>query len=200
MNIQLIAIKNIFFFRWEELIANLNRSLNLCDLDFTDLVSEDEIDILAPITVANGIPPPPPPFNDMASAPPPPPLSNRIAPPSAPNPPLFGISLQRQSKPPETKIPIKKNKKTVKLFWKEVRDDPISHVKLKSNLIWDELVPVAVDTQKLEHLFESRAKDLITKVRSSKLMRTYSISFIQQEIIPKICLKFRKRIQFRVIK
>lgn len=167
-----------YIFRWEELIANLNRSLNLCDLDFTDLVSEDEIDILAPATVANGVPPPPPPLNDLASAPPPPPLSNRIAPPSAPNPPLFGINLHRQNKPPETKIPIKKNKKTVKLFWKEVRDDPISHVKLKSNLIWDELVPVVVDTQKLEHLFESRAKDLITKVRSNKLAITYGKSFI----------------------
>lgn len=100
----------------------------------------------------------------MASAPPPPPLSNRISPPSAPSPPIFGNSLQRQNKPQETKIPIKKNKKTVKLFWKEVRDDAINHVKLKSNLIWDELMPVVVDTQKLEHLFESRAKDLITKV------------------------------------
>lgn len=59
---------------------------------------------------------------------------------------------------------IKKNKKTVKLFWKEVRDDPISQAKLKSGYIWDELNPVIVDTQKLEHLFESRAKDLISKV------------------------------------
>lgn len=30
--------------------------------------------------------------------------------------------------------------------------------------IWDELPPSNVDTQKLEHLFESRAKDLMTKV------------------------------------
>lgn len=150
--------------RWEELVANLNRSLNLCDMDFTDLLSEDEVDVLAPATISNGIPPPPPPLlKDMGSAPPPPPLSNRMAPPSAPNPPLF---IQRNSKSSETKIPVKKNKKTVKLFWKEVRDDPISHVKLKSGLIWDELAPVSVDTQKLEHLFESRAKDLITKVRN----------------------------------
>lgn len=165
-----LIISDLSYLRWEELISNLNRSLNLCDLDFTDLGSEDEIDILAPTTVANGVPPPPPPLNDMASAPPPPPLSNRISPPSAPSPPIFGISLQRQNKPQETKIPIKKNKKTVKLFWKEVRDDPISHVKLKSNLIWDELVPVAVDTQKLEHLFESRAKDLITKVSIERII------------------------------
>lgn len=30
--------------------------------------------------------------------------------------------------------------------------------------IWDELPEANVDTQKLEHLFESRAKDLMTKV------------------------------------
>ena len=30
--------------------------------------------------------------------------------------------------------------------------------------IWDELPPSNVDTLKLEHLFESRAKDLLTKV------------------------------------
>jgi len=30
--------------------------------------------------------------------------------------------------------------------------------------IWDELPEANVDTQKLEHLFESRAKDLLTKV------------------------------------
>jgi hypothetical protein len=65
--------------------------------------------------------------------------------------------------PPST--PVKKTKKTVKLFWKEVRDDPIILAKLQqTGMIWDELKPVSVDTQKLEHLFESRAKDLITKV------------------------------------
>ncbi|CAH1986015.1 unnamed protein product [Acanthoscelides obtectus] len=150
--------------RWEELVANLNRSLNLCDMDFTDLGSEDEVDILAPVAVHNGVPPPPPPLADLGTAPPPPPLSNRLGPPvpppSAPIPPMF---IQRPCRPSETKIPVKKNKKTVKLFWKEVRDDPIIHVKLKTGYIWDDLTPVSVDTQKLEHLFESRAKDLITK-------------------------------------
>lgn len=34
--------------------------------------------------------------------------------------------------------------------------------------IWDELPNANVDTQKLEHLFESRAKDLMTKVRILK--------------------------------
>lgn len=146
--------------RWEELVANMNRPLNLCDMDFTDLTNDDDTDILTPIIQSNGIPPPPPPLlNDTGITPPPPP--SKIP----PSPPVFGVNLQNNNKKiTETKIPIKKNKKTVKLFWKEVRDDPITTIKLKSGFIWDELTPVNVDTQKLEHLFESRAKDLITKV------------------------------------
>lgn len=150
--------------RWEELKANLDRSLNLCDMDFTDLVTDDETDILAPMTAVSGVPPPPPPLvKDSGCGPPPPPPAGRIAPPPAPNLPVFAATFPR-NRATETKIPIKKNKKTVKLFWKEVRDDPICSIKLKSGLIWDELAPVTVDTQKLEHLFESRAKDLLTKV------------------------------------
>ncbi|EFN75176.1 FH1/FH2 domain-containing protein 3, partial [Harpegnathos saltator] len=69
---------------------------------------------------------------------------------------------EKVSSPPS--LIAKKSKKTVKLFWKEVRDDPNILARLdKHKMIWDELTPVAVDTQKLEHLFESRAKDLITK-------------------------------------
>lgn len=52
----------------------------------------------------------------------------------------------------------------------EVRDDPVVRVKLNSErLLWEELSPVEVDTHKLEHLFESRAKDFITKV----ILRNY---------------------------
>ena len=97
-------------------------------------------------------------------------------PPSVISPPAFGVSLRSQhsaasnisstdmSKSPPS-APVKKTKKTVKLFWKEVQDDPIILAKLQqTGMIWDELKPVCVDTQKLEHLFESRAKDIITKV------------------------------------
>ncbi|XP_060519633.1 FH1/FH2 domain-containing protein 3 isoform X2 [Cylas formicarius] len=145
--------------RWEELVSTLNRPLNLCDMDFTDLVTDDETDVLAPAAVANGVPPPPPPLQGFGNAaPPPPPPAGR-----APPPPALGDGLLPRNRPSETKIPVKKSKKTVKLFWKEVRDDPISHAKLKTGYIWDELSAVSVDTQKLEHLFESRAKDLISK-------------------------------------
>lgn len=171
---------------WEELANKLQRPLSLCDLDFTDLNTDDEIDVLGPVNVSNGIPPPPPP---MAPGLPPglllPPPVNGHAPP----PPLFGVNLKStktypnnsdanssasngQSKcnqlpppPPQTNGQQRKSKKTVKLFWKEVRDDPIILSRLdKNKMIWDELTAVPVDTQKLEHLFESRAKDLITKV------------------------------------
>ncbi|XP_050308559.1 LOW QUALITY PROTEIN: uncharacterized protein LOC126744971 [Anthonomus grandis grandis] len=154
--------------RWEELVASLNRPLNLCDMDFTDLVTDDEVDVLAPVAPANGIPPPPPPLQIIGSAPPPPPLSSRIptAPPPVPCAPLFESPTLRNNNKnttEATKIPIKKTKKTTKLFWKEVRDDPITQTKIKTGYIWDELNPVIVDTQKLEHLFESRAKDLPSK-------------------------------------
>nr|XP_008191480.1 PREDICTED: FH1/FH2 domain-containing protein 3 isoform X6 [Tribolium castaneum]XP_015834229.1 PREDICTED: FH1/FH2 domain-containing protein 3 isoform X6 [Tribolium castaneum] len=158
--------------RWEELVANLDRPLNLCDMDFTDLGSDDEADVLAPAAVFNGIPPPPPPLKENG-APPPPPLSK--GPPPVPNPPVFGVTLPRMSKQAETKIPIKKNKKTVKLFWKEVREDPVCSSKLKTGFIWDELKPVCVDTQKLEHLFESRAKDLITKEKQQEMNKNKEI-------------------------
>ncbi|XP_076647366.1 formin homology 2 domain containing isoform X5 [Halictus rubicundus] len=163
---------------WEELVKKLKRPLALCDLDFTDLNTDDEVDVLGPVNVTNGVPPPPPPMVPQTGgsrAPPPPPLGARLPPPlpQAP-PPLFGVNFKsprslaanETSNTPKSPPPTftKKSKKTVKLFWKEVRDDPIILSRLdKNKMVWDELSPVPVDTQKLEHLFESRAKDLITK-------------------------------------
>ncbi|XP_011692088.1 PREDICTED: uncharacterized protein LOC105452570 isoform X2 [Wasmannia auropunctata] len=176
---------------WEELVKKLKRPLALCDLDFTDLNSEDETDVLGSANVTNGVPPPPPPMappNGDALAPPPPPLGARLPPPLPQGPPLpFGISLKMSRPLPlanETsntpKSPpsllAKKSKKTVKLFWKEVRDDPNILARLdKHKMIWDELTPVAVDTQKLEHLFESRAKDLITKEKQQEMNKNKEI-------------------------
>lgn len=165
--------------QWENLLENMTRPLTLCDLDFTDLNSDDEMDILAPSFVVNGIPPPPP-----ISAMPPPPMGGPMMPPPPPvnrlcnTPPAppgaFGVNLKHLSTsnasaeiPNQSDKLIKKSKKTVKLFWKEVREDPILIAKLQQSglsLIWDELSPVSIDTQKLEHLFESRAKDLAPKV------------------------------------
>lgn len=43
--------------------------------------------------------------------------------------------------------------------------------------IWDELPETNIDVQKLEHLFESRAKDLISKVRTCDCMPLYVLRF-----------------------
>lgn len=72
---------------WEELVRNMVRPLNLCDLDFTDLHSDDEKDVLAPRGLGAGIPPPPPPLGAGGMVLPPP-----MMPPSLVPPPMFGYS------------------------------------------------------------------------------------------------------------
>lgn len=59
-----------------------------------------------------------------------------------------------------------KSRKTVKLFWKEVKEERslLSRLKRKKT-IWDEVDPIQVDTSKLQHLFENRSKELPNKVR-----------------------------------
>ncbi|XP_053663933.1 FH1/FH2 domain-containing protein 3-like [Anopheles marshallii] len=146
---------------WEEIVKNMTRKLSLCDLDFTDLTSDDDKDLLAPRGFGGAVPPPPPPGGMLMNGMPPPPSMMR--PPPTNLVPLPGSMLNGmpQLNSLDGSATIKKNKKTVKLFWKEVRDDMIPAVIQRT--IWDELPEAIVDTQKLEHLFESRAKDLMTK-------------------------------------
>lgn len=47
---------------WEELVKNMDRDLTLCDLDFTDLTEEDEVNILMPRGLMKSTIPPPPPL------------------------------------------------------------------------------------------------------------------------------------------
>uniref|UniRef100_A0A675B2K6 Uncharacterized protein n=1 Tax=Anopheles darlingi TaxID=43151 RepID=A0A675B2K6_ANODA len=153
---------------WEEIVKNMTRKLSLCDLDFTDLTSDDDKDLLAPRGFGGAVPPPPPPGGMLMAGGMPPPMPGMLRPPPPTNlVPLPGGLMNgvggagggaNQSNGTDT---IKKNKKTVKLFWKEVRDDMIPATIHRT--IWDELPEAVVDTQKLEHLFESRAKDLMTK-------------------------------------
>lgn len=117
-----------------------------------------------------GAPPPPPamPFLGMSKPGMPPP-------PPAPGPPPHYFRSIPPAPPPQTShsehsnntdsSTIKKNKKTVKLFWKEIQEFPASD-SLRSKVggfIWDDLPEVHLDTTTLEHLFESRTNDLIIK-------------------------------------
>lgn len=153
---------------WEELISNMARPLHLCDLDFTDLQSDDDRDELAPRGLAGLIPPPPPPLMMMGGPPAP---ANLMGPPPMPPPnirasPLLmngSAAMNGTSAAASENGAGLKTKKTVKLFWKEVREDCMPTVST-SKTIWDELPEASVDVEKLEHLFESRAKDLISKV------------------------------------
>lgn len=158
---------------WESLLETLDRPLQLCDLDFTDLLPEEDSDPLNPSVRNGGFGPPPPPPPPTANGLPPPPMPGIMPPPPPPSraplppPTFFGIQLHHKTNEANVSPPIpKKSKKTVKLFWREIRDDQFSLI--KGPTLWDELKPVPVDTQKLEHLFESRSKDLITKVSASR--------------------------------
>uniref|UniRef100_A0A3Q3GC58 Formin homology 2 domain containing 3a n=1 Tax=Labrus bergylta TaxID=56723 RepID=A0A3Q3GC58_9LABR len=81
--------------------------------------------------------------------PPPPSLNSQIPVPPPPEPPLFN-----------------KKKKTIRLFWSEVRptDSQYRDYKRSGDSLWSKLEPVKVDTAKLEHLFESKSKEMpVTK-------------------------------------
>ena len=125
---------------WENLVANINRPLIICDLDFSDLGQTEENYVFnnncSGIPTPPPIPPPPPPRsveNNLSASPaengndqnteegegiipppPPPRIEGSYGVPLAP--PLghkFGLALQESDKPI-------KSRKTIKLFWKEV--------------------------------------------------------------------------------
>uniref|UniRef100_A0A665VCM3 Formin homology 2 domain containing 3b n=1 Tax=Echeneis naucrates TaxID=173247 RepID=A0A665VCM3_ECHNA len=159
---------------WDQLMA-APRELRIKEMDFTDLRDEDDMDILDMDSVMGSgdlVPPPPPPLCN-AALPPPPPLFG-----CPPPPPMLG---QMMPPPPPFMAPIpppspqlsrgeallfQKKKKTIRLFWNEVR--PVdwqckSHKFCKESL-WSKLEPIKLDTSKLEQLFESKSKELpVTK-------------------------------------
>lgn len=162
---------------WDQLMAE-PRELRIKEMDFTDLRDEDDMDILDMDSVlgSGDLIPPPPPLPCNSALPPPPPLFG--CPPPAP--PILGKMmppgppLMAPVPPPspqlsrgETTPLFQKRKKTIRLFWNEVR--PVdwhskSHKFCKESL-WSKLEPVKVDTSKLEQLFESKSKELpVTKV------------------------------------
>ncbi|XP_061444104.1 FH1/FH2 domain-containing protein 3 isoform X14 [Rhineura floridana] len=159
---------------WDQLMAN-PRELKIKDMDFTDLRDEDDVDILdmemgpgdslapppPPPPSFLGLPPPPPPLF-YGCPPPPPPSDNLLAPPS-----LFGTPQCLGSPPlPRGQPAFIKKKKTIRLFWNEVRpfEWQCKNNKHCKGFLWSKLEPIKVDTSKLEHLFESKSKELpVTK-------------------------------------
>lgn len=160
---------------WDQLMA-APRELRIKEMDFTDLRDEDDMEFLDMDSVigSSGMMPPPPPPLCSTALPPPPPLFGCPPPPPIlgkmiPPPPPFVAPIP----PPSPllsrgEVPLfQKKKKTIRLFWKEVR--PVdwqckSHKFCKESL-WSKLEPIKLDTSKMEHLFESKSKELpVTKV------------------------------------
>ncbi|KAM5208249.1 FH1/FH2 domain-containing protein 1 isoform 2-T2 [Hipposideros larvatus] len=153
------------------------RVTKLCigDLDFSDLREDEDQDMLnmesveatkgvpppPPLPLLSGGPPPPPPL-------PPPPIKGPFPPPPPPAAPLPTIAPDGQALPTK--------RKTVKLFWRELKlagshGGSGSHFGPSSTL-WASLEPVLVDTARLEHLFESRAKDVLPSKKAGEGRRT----------------------------
>uniref|UniRef100_A0A674IA18 Formin homology 2 domain containing 1 n=1 Tax=Terrapene triunguis TaxID=2587831 RepID=A0A674IA18_9SAUR len=127
------------------------------------------------------VPPPPPPGTGaltagglLAPPPPPPPPPSCPPPPGCPPPPpppvpgcppppaLLGPPA------PDGRSPAKK-KKTVKLFWKELKH-PSSRAgagRFGRSTVWASLERVEIDAAKLEHLFESRAKEVLSSKKAA---------------------------------
>ncbi|XP_054903537.1 FH1/FH2 domain-containing protein 3 isoform X3 [Poeciliopsis prolifica] len=155
---------------WDQLMAS-PRELRIKEMDFTDLREEDDMDILDLEGVVNSpsppcssaLPPPPPLFG----CPPPPPIPGRMMPP----PPPFMAPIP----PPSPQlgrgdVPLfQKKKKTIRLFWNEVRpvDWPRKNHKFCKESLWSKLEPVKLDTSKLEQLFETKSKELSVTKKAS---------------------------------
>ncbi|XP_049478803.1 FH1/FH2 domain-containing protein 1 isoform X2 [Panthera uncia] len=146
------------------------------DLDFSDLGEDEDEDMLNMETVeaGKGVPPPPPPLPVLSGGgpppppPPPPPIKGTLPPPPPPTTPL------PPSAPDGLALPTKR--KTVKLFWRELKLAG-GHEGSGSRFgpcptLWASLEPVSVDTARLEHLFESRAKDVLPSKKAGEGRRT----------------------------
>ena len=147
---------------WDQLQPSA-AALRIKDLDFSDLLDEEDIDVLDMDTLDttsacfSGIPPPPPPPPGMGPPPPPPPPPppGGMAPPPPPPPPPGAPP------PPSSSAASTRKKKTVKLFWRELKQaDKPEKCRFGRGTVWASLDKVAVDTGRLEHLFESKAKEL----------------------------------------
>lgn len=148
------------------------------DLDFSDLGEDEDEDVLnvEAVEAVKGVPPPPPPLPALSGGPPPP--------PPPPPPPIKGSLSPPPPPPPAAPLPpsapdglaLPSKRKTVKLFWRELKLAG-GHGGSGSRFgpcptLWASLEPVSVDTARLEHLFESRAKDVLPSKKAGEGRRT----------------------------
>ncbi|XP_028970544.1 FH1/FH2 domain-containing protein 1 isoform X2 [Esox lucius] len=190
---------------WEQLQPS-SRALKIKDLDFSDLMEEEDIDVLD-IDVFDsglsngGVPPPPPPIPGLGCGPPPPPppppgLPGMSPFPPPPPPPPGGGMFSPPPPPPPPGAPppplsspvraldpaFAKKRKTVKLFWKELKQpDSPRKCKFGRGTVWASLDKVAVDTAKLEHLFESKAKELPAALKKGTESKKSAISVLDSK-------------------
>uniref|UniRef100_M4AC14 Formin homology 2 domain containing 1 n=1 Tax=Xiphophorus maculatus TaxID=8083 RepID=M4AC14_XIPMA len=152
---------------WDQLQPS-GADLKIKDLDFTDLLEDEDIDVLDMGTNSSssshfsGVPPPPPPPPGCAAPPPPPPPPPPpalLGAPPPPPPPPGGVPL---APPPPSGGPSGlTKKKTVKLFWKELKQaESQQKCRFGRGTVWASLDKVEVDTARLETLFESKSKEL----------------------------------------
>ena len=185
--------------QWEELEKTLNRDLKVGDMDFSDLTQADEMNLLEVDPVAakrnhqlspaaptmgmsygktSSVTPPPPPIPGMGIPPPPPPPPPGMGIPPPPPPPPPGIGAPPPPPPPtaggggtspSNAIKIPKNKKTIRLHWKEAQGEYMLPSGRPADTIWKRLNRehhlIKLDTEKLEHLFETSSKDIKPKVK-----------------------------------
>uniref|UniRef100_A0A8C3E6W0 Formin homology 2 domain containing 1 n=1 Tax=Corvus moneduloides TaxID=1196302 RepID=A0A8C3E6W0_CORMO len=161
-NTGMMPIKKDTELTWERL-ETIPVQLKIKDLDFTDLGEEEDFDILDTGPMTNGsflhpgieamsagtfmAPPPPPALPGFPSCPPPPGLPG----------------LSTTDGPSQAK-----KKRTVKLFWKELKqlDSTVGPGKFGQGTLWASLQNVEVNAAKLEHLFESRSKEAPTSKKA----------------------------------
>ncbi|KAM6123576.1 FH1/FH2 domain-containing protein 1 [Phoenicopterus ruber ruber] len=184
-NTGMMPIKKDAELTWERLEASPVQ-LKIKDLDFTDLGEEDDFDILDTGPMANGsflppgieatsagalmVPPPPPAMPGCPPPPPPPPAVPGCPPPPPPPPAVPGCP-----PPPGLPGPVvtdgpsqAKKKRTVKLFWKELKQlDGTGPGRFGQATLWASLQNVEVNAAKLEHLFESRSKEVPTSKKAT---------------------------------
>ncbi|CAL8372505.1 unnamed protein product [Boreogadus saida] len=161
---------------WDQLLASPRELRIGDDFDFTDLTETDDRDILdaglrqgfsdqppppppLPSLMPPRFPPPPPMLGMAGCPPPPPPMMGMMRPPP---PPAFSTPSAPPTEPPL----FNKKKKTIRLFWSEVRPSEYQYQDYSrgGDSLWSKLEPVKVDTAKLEHLFETKSKEIaVTK-------------------------------------